>query len=87
MFETAKMCVHDVQWHMIPTQADGGDSFSSSPQSALGHSLFCLRHQNLWLALPKIAAAAADFRNERLLTAPRSHWAHQLGLFHQRSCA
>src|SRR5437870_6405830 len=33
---------------VIPTQADGRDFLSSSPQSALGHSLLSLGHQSVW---------------------------------------
>src|SRR5216684_6954557 len=41
------LCFVSLFADMIPAQADGRDLFSSSPQSALGHSLLSLGHQNL----------------------------------------
>src|SRR6266852_7278453 len=43
---------------VIPAEADGRDFLSSTPQSALGHCLLCLGHQNLW-------TCAAQYRSRR----------------------
>src|SRR6266498_1341711 len=60
MFETPKMCVHDVQWHLHGVKAEFvGRSDLQLPEVAI---------KLCGLVAPKTAAAAADFRNKRLLT-------------------
>src|SRR5439155_60064 len=53
---------------VIPTQADGRDFLSSPPNERWGIPSLVSAIKVCGLAAPKTAAAAADFRNERLLT-------------------
>jgi len=53
---------------VIPAQADGRDFISSTPRVRWGIASFVSAIKTCGLALLKTAAAAADFRNERLLS-------------------
>src|SRR6266478_2504956 len=59
---------------VIPTQTDGRDFLSSSPQSALGHSLLSLGHQSVW-------TCGAENRSRRCRFQERAPAHRSFGLF------